>query len=308
MAAGGARAVPARATRPSGEREFAFTVEDFEAIAEILYAKVGISLTRSKADLVYARLARRLRHLGLDSFAAYRARLGDPLSGEVETLVNRLTTNHTAFFRESHHLDHLAQHVLSPMIKDGVREQGVPDHQGGGRPGRKLRIWSAACSDGAEPYSIAVILLQMMSENSQAAGLLDSRILATDINTRILDVAARGHYPRECLEKIPGCYQTYTRPVPGGEEIAIGDEVRSMITFKPLNLLERWPMTGWFDAIFCRNVMIYFDTQTKQALVARLAEFLRPGGYLYIGHSETVALAGLPLTLCGRTTYRKVAG
>jgi chemotaxis protein methyltransferase CheR len=268
------------------EGEFAFTADDFREIAEILYADSGIHLAEAKATLVYSRLAKRLRRLGVPSFAAYRALLQGP-EGEAEraNLLSALTTNVTRFFREPHHFD---------ILKRQVRDTLVPRARAGGR----VRLWSAGCSLGHEPYSMAMTLLSELPE----AGELDVRILATDIDPVVVDRARSAHYSREDMEPVPA--DLAARHVIRREDgVGVSDAVRNLISFGVLNLHAPWPMKGSFDAIFCRNVAIYFDEETQQRLWGRFAERLAPQAKLYIGHSERADIPAL--TPDGLTVYRR---
>ncbi|MGF1454282.1 MAG: CheR family methyltransferase [Alphaproteobacteria bacterium] len=281
------------ATPVGGDREFLFTDEDFQSLSTRIYAMVGITLPPGKKDLVYTRLARRLRALGLDRFSDYCAFLESAAGdGEREALVNQLTTNHTAFFREAHHFDHLREAVIEPW---------TVSVQGGGRS--RLRLWSAACSTGEEPYSIALAAADILRRtNTGHKG--DLRILATDIDTDVLATAQTGVYGPEIGATIPAAYRGLAKTGASGA-VSMAPATRALITFKRLNLLEDWPMRGPFDAIFCRNVMIYFDNETKHALASRLGRMLSPDGYLYIGHAEHLDANQIGLEALGRTIYRK---
>jgi chemotaxis protein methyltransferase CheR len=240
--------------------------------------------------MVYGRLARRLRALGLTTFADYLSLVEQPDSPETGTFINALTTNVTEFLRERHHFDFLAQRVLPQLRKELPR-------------GRRLRIWSAGCSTGEEPYTMAMVL----RESGELAGW-DVRILATDIDSDVLGFASAGVYPAERAERIPTAWRErhFERQLAGGSRrYQARPHLRSLITFKRLNLLEGWPMKGPFDAIFCRNVIIYFDNPTKLALIRRFHQMLGAGGFLFLGHSESLASAGLEFDNCGRTAYRK---
>jgi chemotaxis protein methyltransferase CheR len=274
-------------------REFAFSSGDFEYLVQLAYKHAGIALSDSKRNLVYSRLSRRLRALNLTSFADYRAHLeADP--GETERFVNSISTNHTKFFREGHHFTHLASNVAQPFA-----------HQDQRRAGRRLRIWSAGCSTGEEPYTIALVLRREIADIARR----DARVLATDIDTDVLAKASQGEYAAEALDSIPDPYCRYVQPVEDSNPstVRIAHEVRSLITFRRLNLMETWPMKGPFDAIFCRNVMIYFDGPTKSKLIDRYIRLLKPGGWLYIGHSESLLGSHPGLHLVGRTIYRRGA-
>jgi chemotaxis protein methyltransferase CheR len=272
-------------------REFDFSDADFHELAKVAYEYAGIALADSKRNLVYSRLSRRLRSLGLRSFREYR----DFLAGndrEVESFINSISTNHTKFFREAHHFDHLRAHVAVPYA------QGAPR-----APGQRLRIWSAGCSTGEEPYTIAVVLRREIRDLARH----DIRILATYIDTDVLGKAARGEYPAGSIEDVPKTYREFFRLDRDGSTAAMDEDVRALIAFKRLNLMEPWPFHGLFDAIFCRNVMIYFDAGTRAALVDRFTRQIRPGGWLYIGHSESLIGSHPGLQLVGRTVYRRDA-
>jgi chemotaxis protein methyltransferase CheR len=275
-------------------REFAFSDDDFRSLSKLAYEETGIVLPESKRNLIYGRLSRRLRALGLTAFRDYRAFLGGAGgASEMQNFVNSISTNLTKFFRESHHFDHFRTAVV------------VPYANARGRSSRRLRIWSAGCSTGEEPYTIAVILQKEMTDIARH----DVRVLATDIDTEVLGKAARGEYPATSVEDVPKVYRGFFLPGPGsrGATIQMSEATRSLIAFRQLNLLEAWPFRGLFDAIFCRNVMIYFDGPTKTALVERFVKALIPGGWLYIGHSESLLGSQMGLKLMGRTIYRREA-
>ena len=276
--------------------EFVFTAEDFRRIAAILYADAGISLADSKATLVYSRLAKRLRTLGLASFRDYCTLIGerDGLD-ERQKMLAALTTNVTRFFREPHHFDHLKTKVLPKLVAKA-------------RAGGRVRLWSAGCSTGPEPYSIAMTLLEALPE----AVDLDVRILATDIDTNVVATAREGVYSEEAISPAPlDSRRRWFRPEKGAGAISwrAGESLQSLISFRGLNLVAQpWPMKGRFDAIFCRNVMIYFDEPTQRDVVANLTARLLPGGQLYIGHSERVSADQADLVSDGLTTYRRTEG
>ncbi len=272
-------------------REFAFTDADFQSLVKLAYHYAGIALADSKRNLVYSRLSRRLRSLGLKSFREYREYFAANDS-ELEGFINAISTNLTKFFRESHHFEHFRSHVAVPF--DKVR-----------RADKRLRVWSAGCSTGEEPYTIAVVLKSGIGDVNRH----DVRILATDIDTDVIATGARGEYPLDSIDEVPKAYREFFQPAGGDRKstnIVMGEELRSLIAFRRLNLMEPWPFRGKFDAIFCRNVMIYFDGPTKWTLVDRFTQQLQPGGWLYIGHSESLIGSHPGLDLAGRTTYRRV--
>jgi chemotaxis protein methyltransferase CheR len=285
---------PASQTTPIAH-EFPFTAADFETIVGIVYERSGIVLAAHKRDMTYSRLARRLRALGLRSFRDYCALLQSGEGGkEVGFLINAITTNLTKFFREPHHFEHLRDHVLGPRAAD-TRGQGA-----------RMRVWSAGCSSGEEPYSIAMTAMALKKDASYS---WDFRILATDLDTAMLKKARTGVYPRASLESVPaGMRERFFKRCaqdPGSD--AIVKAAQDLVTFRQLNLLGDWPMSGRFDVIFCRNVMIYFDAKTKAALIDRFHAGLADGGWLYVGHSESLLDHQTRFKLRGRTIYQKLS-
>jgi chemotaxis protein methyltransferase CheR len=271
------------------EREFAFSDRDFRFLADMVRQKTGIVLAEHKSDMVYSRLARRLRSLRLKSFSEYIDLLkSDAGEEEIGNFVNAITTNLTKFFREEHHFTHLHDDVLLPIASN------PPSN-------RRIRIWSAGCSSGMEPYSIAMTLKNAIRDVNK----WDARILATDIDTNMLSKGISGEYPIDQLEHIPVPYRADVSTV-GKEFMRMSDNLKQLIAFKQLNLLEKWPMQGPFDVVFCRNVVIYFDKPTQQRLFSRIADMLKPQGWLYIGHSENLFKVCDRFELLGRTIYRKV--
>jgi len=285
-----ASSLPAAA---DSQREFIFTEADFQFLVKLAYDHAGIALADSKRNLVYSRLSRRLRTLGLSSFREYREYLAAH-EAELEGFINAISTNLTKFFREAHHFEHFRSNVAVPF---GRSLQKPGD--------RRLRVWSAGCSTGEEPYTIAAVLKREIRDIQR----YDVRILATDIDTEVIAKGARGEYPISSIDEVPGNYQEFFHPASGNNKsthIVMGEELRSLIVFRRLNLIEPWPFSGKFDAVFCRNVMIYFDGSTKSTLVDRFTQQLHPGGWLYIGHSESLLGSHPGLDLVGRTTYRRV--
>ncbi len=274
-------------SRPT--RDFTLSDAEYREIRDRIYKLAGINLGDHKQDLVYSRLTKRIRALGLGNFASYLNFVDSPEGeSEVEYMLNALTTNLTSFFREAHHFEHLKDTALKALIKNP---------NGGDR---RLRIWCSACSTGEEPYSIAMTLL----ESGIDLGKLDIKILATDLNTEVLAQASSGNYSPSVLSKCPPQYRSYFRSKPNGEG-EIKENVKELISFRQLNLLGNWPMKGKFDIVFCRNVLIYFDNVTKNKLVDRFANILRPEGWLYLGHSESASGNHSSLAPTGRTIYRK---
>jgi chemotaxis protein methyltransferase CheR len=271
--------------------EMALTDREFERIKKRVYQAAGISLSDAKRTLVVSRLLKVVKKLGLSSFDAYVDHLEHQGSEEdAQDFVNALTTNLTRFYREDHHFEHLSQHVEMLMAKR-------PRTGSGGRP--RLRIWSAGCSTGQEPYTIALCLLSAFPDLKR----WDFRILATDIDTSVLAKAALGIYPEA---ELAGLTPQRTAPFDrlGNGTIRVPAAARELIAFKPLNLIEPWPVRGPFDAIFCRNVAIYFDKPTQGEVFARFASVLAPDGFLYIGHSENLGSSAADFRLVGKTIYQ----
>lgn len=275
-------------------REFEFTEEDFRFLARQVNERTGIVINERKRDMLYSRLSRRLRSLNLASFSEYCDFVAGPDgAAEIGAMINAVTTNLTHFFRESHHFDHMRAESL-PAIAAADRSAE-----------RRLRIWSAGCSSGEEPYSIAMTLKSAPLDLSR----WNLRILATDLDTDMVKTGAAGRYRSADADGIPADLAAkYTDEVAGprGRETQMRDTLRQMIVFKQLNLMGEWPMRGPFDIIFCRNVMIYFDHATKARLVDRYANMLRPDGWLYIGHSESLTKVSDRFQLVGRTIYRRI--
>jgi len=282
-----------RAAEPLAAGEFGFDKSDFAFIATTLYEGAGINLPASKANLVYSRLAKRLRALGLESFRDYCALVGsEEGTDERAQMIAALTTNVTRFFREPHHFDHLRAKVIEPIAPE-IKQ------------GQRLRIWSAGCSSGQEPYPIALSILSLLPD----ARAYDVKILATDINPLVLDTARKANYPAEEVVSVPADLRRSWMENVGSGAVRLDEAPRGLVTFRPLNLIGAWPMKGPFDAVFCRNVVIYFDEKTQMRLLTRISTLLRPGGYLYLGHSERmVGPAEALFRLDGTTTYRKLGG
>jgi chemotaxis protein methyltransferase CheR len=273
------------------ESEFALSDREFERIRARLYEVAGISLSDAKRTLVIARLSRILRALRLPSFDVYLDHLEKRGSADdAQDFVNALTTNLTRFWREEHHFSHLTGHV-GELIKTRTKQSS-----------KRLRIWSAGCSTGQEPYTIALSLLAAWPELRR----WDLKILATDIDTSVIAKAATAVYPDSELNGLsPERAQLFERLADG--RVRVPPAISSLVSFKPLNLMAPWPMKGPFDAIFCRNVAIYFDKPTQSEVFARLGEILAPGGFLYIGHSENLGAGGAGFRLVGKTTYQSRA-
>lgn len=265
-------------------KEFDFNAKDFERVRGLIYKRAGISLADSKQEMVYSRLARRLRATGISSFVKYlddleAGRLGE----EWESFTNALTTNLTSFFREAHHFPLLAEHVKN-------------------RRGEQLTIWCSAASTGEEPYSIAMTVCEAFNTLTPPV-----TIIATDIDTNVLATGAAGVYAMDRLDKMsPERQRRFFLKGKGDNEgmARIRPELRQMITFKQLNLLgDSWPISGQFDVIFCRNVMIYFDKATQRKILARFVPLMKPDALLFAGHSENFLYVSDSLKLRGKTVY-----
>jgi chemotaxis protein methyltransferase CheR len=271
--------------------ELPLSDREFNRVKARVYAEAGISLSDAKRTLVVSRLGKLVRGLGLASFEAYLDYLErNADAGERQEFINALTTNLTRFWREDHHFDHLVDYVR------GLIES--PQRRSGGKP--RLRIWSAGCSTGQEPYTIGLTLLHALPELKR----WDFRILATDIDTSVISKAARGVYPESELAGLSPERMRLFEPA-GDGMVRIPEQAHQLVAFKPLNLMQHpWPMRGPFDAIFCRNVAIYFDKKTQGELFSRLGQLLVPGGFLYIGHSENLGAGGESFRLVGKTIYQ----
>lgn len=281
--------------KPSAPRstlyQLAFTREDFDYLRHFVAAATGIVAGDDRYALYYSRLATRLRLLGLTDFRAYREYLKRNPETESIELVNSLTTNLTSFFREPHHFDF-------------VREQIVPVRQRAGD--KRLRIWSAGCSSGEEAYSIAITLLQSILDVAH----WDIEIVATDIDSQVLASAVEGVYASERVAQLDAAVrERYFRVAPAsdGARVSISEEPRRLVQFRHHNLLHPWPFRDRFDLIFCRNVVIYFSQDTKAWLVNRFAEALVDGGYLLMGHSESLYRTSERFESCGNTVYRMIS-
>jgi chemotaxis protein methyltransferase CheR len=273
--------------RITGERElylFPFTTDDFHHIRRLIYRVAGISLAPSKKDLVYSRLARRLRIRQIDSFSAYIRLLETGDLQEREEFVNALTTNMTSFFREAHHFPILSKHL-----------ETIPKSQ-------PINIWTCASSSGEEPYSIAITVVELFKSFN-----VPVRILATDIDTNVLEKARRGIYPIDQLKKLPPeqLKRYFLRGDGRNEGFAkVKPELQQLITFRRFNLLDdQWGIREKFDVIFCRNVMIYFDKSTQYEILKKMHPCLQPQGLFFAGHSESFHHAADLFKVCGKTVY-----
>ena len=266
-------------------REFQFTTGDFERIRKLIYDRAGIALAPIKQDMVYSRLARRLRAHGYTTFAQYLAHLERGDEKEWETFTNSLTTNLTSFFREAHHFGMLAQQMLKSTD-------------------RPFRIWCSAASTGEEPYSLAITACEAFKSLTPPVS-----IFASDIDTNVLATAAKGVYAAERVEKmeLERLRQFFLKGSGAQEgQVRVRPELQKLVSFTRVNLLDaRWPLQGPFDALFCRNVMIYFDKPTQYEILKKFKPLLRDEGLLYAGHSESFLHAADLFRSLGRTVYER---
>jgi chemotaxis protein methyltransferase CheR len=273
----------------NGEASFSFTEKDFKAIVYLIYSRVGISLHESKKSLVYNRLVSRLRANNLQNFTQYIHLLEDEDAFEWRCFVNALTTNFTYFFREPYHFELLAEHVKSYYLS---KQHLQP-----------LLIWSSACSTGEEAYSIAMTMVE-------AFGTLNPpiKILATDLNSDVLSRAKKGVYGSEQLENVSDVQKKqFFLTTSKKTTFEIKPEIRALVSFKRLNLIDqKWPMTKYFDIIFCRNVLIYFDKNTQQKLLRKFATYQHKDALLFLGHSESFPSQQSEYKLIRKTMYIRV--
>lgn len=275
-------------TSPSDSREFEFGDRDFKRVCDLIYQRAGIALAPAKRDMVYGRLSRRLRVLGLRSFKDYLDLLESTGGDEWQAFTNALTTNLTSFFREPHHFDKLREEL----------------QRRGNDPA--IKIWSCAASTGEEPYSIAITACEAFGSLTPPV-----RIVATDVDTQVLETAACGVYPIDRVSSLePALLRKYFQRGSGSNDgkCRVIPALRQLIDYRPLNLLApRYDVGGPFAAIFCRNVMIYFDKPTQHGILSRLVPHLGDDGLLYTGHSENYLHAADLIQPCGRTLYRRVS-
>ena len=270
----------------SNERDFEFNDRDFRRVCELIHARAGIALAPAKRDMVYGRLSRRLRNLGLRSFKDYLDQLEQHGGEEWQAFTNALTTNLTSFFREPHHFDKLREELQA-------RASRAP-----------LKLWSCAASTGEEPYSMAITACEAFSSMTPPV-----RIIATDVDTQVLATASQGVYAMDRIAGLdPAMKRRYFQRGSGPNEgkCRVVPALRALIEFRPLNLLaNRYDVGGPFDALFCRNVMIYFDKPTQRGILSRLVQHMDDDSLLYTGHSENYLHAADLIQPCGRTLYRR---
>ena len=270
------------------EREFAFTVDDFNVLRKLSNAHSGIQAPDERFDMFYSRLSKRVRKLGLPDFKTYCQYLQENHDDEFTQFINAITTNLTSFFREQHHFDYL-------------RDTVVPELLSRNKNTKQLRVWSAGCSTGEEPYSIAMTLLDVVPSD------WDIKILATDLDTNVLQTASAGIYTQDRVADLPPemLKRWFMRNKSSPTHVKVKEALQAIIQFKQLNLMDEWAMKNTFDVIFCRNVLIYFDRETKTALAKRYAKMLSSKSWLFIGHSESLNQICSEFKLVSTTCYQK---
>lgn len=270
-------------------REFEYTLDDFNFLRKLSNQHSGIQVPDDKFDMFYSRLSKRVRLLGFSRFKEYCRYLQDHPDQEFTEFINAVTTNLTSFFREKHHFEYVTQKLLPELLKKNQAQ-------------KQIKVWSAGCSTGEEPYSLAISLIENVPSD------WDIKILATDLDTNVLSAAAEGVYPVDRIASISEEHlQSWFQKGAGAQahKVRVKSQLRDIIYFKQLNLMQEWPMKGYFDFIFCRNVLIYFDRTTKERLANRYAGLLREGSCLFIGHSESLHQLDTPFSLIGNTIYKK---
>ncbi len=272
------------------QREFYFTEHDFQRVKKIVHEFAGIDLNDSKMDLVYNRLAKRIRFLTLSNFSEYLDYVETQGESEFIHLINSITTNLTFFFRENHHFEYLAQQVIPTLLATNAAS-------------RKIRIWSAGCSTGEEPYSIAMVLKETVPKE------WDVQVIATDLDSNVVQTGRNGIYKIDRLKGVSEARKKrWFLKGSGAKEgyAKVKPEVQELIQFSQLNLMSEWPIKDALDVIFCRNVVIYFDKPTQSKLFDRYAERLPIGGHLFVGHSESLYKICDRFELLGQTIYKKI--
>lgn len=272
------------------QREFEYTRKDFDVLRKISNEHSGILVPDDKFDMFYSRLSKRVRMHGLANFSEYCQFLQNNQEHEFTEFINAVTTNLTSFFREKHHFEYLKNTVLPEVIKRNGNT-------------KKITVWSAGCSTGEEPYSLAMTLLENVPSG------WDIKILATDLDTNVLQTAADGVYTSDRVDGLPAStIKKWFKRGTGinSNKVKISKSCQALISFKQLNLMKEWPMKSNFDFIFCRNVLIYFDRETKEHLAQRYGKLLVVGSHLFIGHSESLHQLDTDFNLIGNTIYKKI--
>ena len=272
------------------DREFLFTEKDFNYLRKVANEYSGITVSDDKYDMYYARIAKRVRTLGVDDFAGYCKYLKNNHAKEFTNFINSITTNLTSFFRENYHFEYMESHIIPEFKKKYATK-------------KSLRVWCSAASTGEEPYSIAMTLAENFNMNNW-----DITFLATDIDSEVLSKARDGVYESQRISNLSKSRKSRWFRKGTGENsgiVRVEDELRDMISFKRLNLIQEWPLKKKFDLIFCRNVFIYFDGPTKEMILERYYDLLNDDGYLILGHSESIHSMNNDYTTVGHTIYRK---
>jgi len=272
------------------EKEFDFTNNDFAQVKTLVYDFAGIDLNDAKKNLVYNRLAKRIRFLEMNSFSEYLRFVKAQGEAEFVHLINAITTNLTFFFRENHHFEYLANTIIPGLLKTNQTK-------------RKIRIWSAGCSTGEEPYSIAIVLKETVP------GDWDARVLATDLDTNVVQTAQEGVYKIDRLKGVSEArVKRWFMKGSGSRDgfVKVKSELQQIIDFGQINLMNEWPIKDAVDVIFCRNVVIYFDKPTQSKLFDRYANLLSENGHLLVGHSESLYKVSDRFKLLGQTIYQKI--
>jgi len=272
------------------EREFDFKDQDFGRVKTIVYDFAGIDLNDSKKNLVYNRLSKRIRFLNMQSFSEYLDFVDSQGEAEFVHLINAITTNLTFFFRENHHFDYLAKTVIPGLVESNSSS-------------KKIRIWSAGCSTGEEPYSIAIVLKESMPPG------WDAKVIATDLDSNVVNTGQMGVYKTDRLKGVSEERKKRWFLKGSGSQagfVKVKPELQDIIEFGQLNLMNDWPIKDSIDVIFCRNVVIYFDKPTQTKLFSRYADRLPDNGHLFIGHSESLYKVSDRFELLGQTIYKKV--
>lgn len=284
-------------SQPNPAGRFMISGQEFQKLRKLIHEATGISLSDHKKELVVSRLAKRLRALELDSFSQYYEFLTTSNRGpdELIQMINRITTNKTDFYREDHHFKYLAEYVLPELVA-----------LKGERGDKKIRAWSAACSTGEEPYTLAITLKEFFAQHPG----WDVKLLATDLDTEVLTFASRGLYPEDRVKPVPRAYlaKYFTRTRgPAGPAYQVANELRQMITFRKMNLHRKtFPFKVQLDFIFCRNVMIYFDMEDKITLLTKFHHHLRTGSHIFVGHSESLMMVKDLFKYVQSTVYKKI--
>lgn len=263
--------------------------QDFSFIQNLIYQETGIVIADHKREMIYRRLVRRAKDLKLVTLTEYCNILKSEKDKEIVNFINAVTTNLTSFFRENHHFDFMKNTFIPEFLKSGEK---------------RLRVWSSAASTGEEPYSIAMTMLDALGNNINS---LDAKILASDLDTQVLQTAKKGHYSADRVKDLPESLKSkwFVKDSHSGSYV-VNDKLKSILTFNKLNLLGSWPMTGKFHLIFCRNVLIYFDRPTQEKIAKRFLDVLTPGGILMLGHSESILKGSRDFESLGKTIYKKI--